>query len=297
MIQIWIFITPKLRDIKNVDKFRYLDEIFDYYQLFMKFFYPSFFLFALVCNSYCITASFEYIARSSVNKKVISRNYKGGFSIGGSSLYETVVDGSSYGNSDVHFYYKKDGGANMRVHRFSGRGLSLRSNSGTSQSDGTGLFGLKLGNTNSDSKYKYYFPSSTNYYIDYVFPNDAGNEIRLAVKYKDDEFWYVSNNIISSGNGTHSIPQDWYVVDTTSDSGDSKFLSVDYNTLYNLSDLSDISEVGIYLTLNSGISNNYGVRKLSFTGFTATEIPEPSTYALILGCCSLFFVIYIRRKY
>ena len=63
--------------------------------------------------------------------------------------------------------------------------------------------------------------------------------------------------------------------------------------------LSGITHVGIFLELeiaNSLKSQNWGLNSFEIEGMRATAIPEPSTYGLIIGCLTLFFVIYIRRK-
>ena len=214
-----------------------------------------------------------------------------------------VTDGTTTSQLGTSYWYNEGtSGGEFRLR--DDHGAYFRANVGLGEV-GTALFA----STNLGSNYS--FTAASKYSIklyhshrNQITMNDDSG-VRLAVQVNDTS-WYVSNRIYGH-TGVNTIHEDsinnltWYYIDPSNYNA-SKFNLDDSGLEILYSDLGAITNVGVYMYANIESTNNppggfnWGVREFNVSDLELVPIPEPSTYALILGCFSIIFVIYIRRK-
>ena len=214
-----------------------------------------------------------------------------------------VTDGITTSQLDTSYWYN-EGSSGSEFRLRDDHGAYFRANVGLGEV-GTALFASN--NLNSD----YSFTAASKYSItlyhshrNQITMNDDSG-VRLAVQVNDTS-WYVSDRIYRH-TGVNTIHEDsinnltWYYIDP-SNYNTSKFNLDDSGLGISYSDLGAITNVGVYMYANIESTNNpprgfnWGVREFNVSDLELVPIPEPSTYALILGCFSIILVIYIPRK-
>ena len=125
-----------------------------------------------------------------------------------------------------------------------------------------------------------------------VYNADDNGGIYFTVK--NDNQWYRSILSVSEYNDQEfqlDSLSEWSSLNFSVEDGFSTGLET-----YDVKSFEKISAIGFYIDLDCSTVGNIFVSEASITNLESKQIPEPSLYATILGLCSLFFWVYIRRS-